>query len=280
MNGTRRVRQIIRERDMTERLDRRRFLSRAAAGLSAAGALGMGRPARAAGAAPWGDLLGRFLYDGKAPERARLKVETDVAWCGKFDIRDESLIVRDDGSLANVYLYLRDRDAPISPELEAAVEPRVVLDNRNCIFVPHCMKIWYPKQVFHIVNSEPIAENVAFSPLGDVPANIVLAPGTTADHRFTRRQNAPVPITCNYHPWEIAYVLPRDDPYTDISAADGTFRIARLPVGRWEFQAWHERCGLLDAPGWPRGRFTVNVGPGENDLGTIKIAPALLAGKT
>jgi hypothetical protein len=61
----------------------------------------------------------------------------------------------------------------------------------------------------------------------------------------------------------------------DISAKDGTFRIAKLPVGPWEFQAWQERLGYLTAPGWPKGRFQRTIKPGVNDLGTIQLSPSL-----
>ena len=180
------------------------------------------------------------------------------------------------GGLGNVYVYLRSPKAGLCPELEAAVEKQVVLDNRDCIFQPHCMKIWHTKQEFSIVNSDSVAQNVAFSPLGDVPANIVLPVGGTAAYRFGRKQNSPVPIACNYHPWERGYVLPRDNPYVDITAIDGTFHIEKLPVGEWQFQVWHEKVDYLDTPQWPKGRFTMTIKPGANDLGTIKIAPALL----
>ena len=164
-------------------LTRRRFLASTAA---TAGALAVGFPAMAAGAAgpvQWGDLKGRFVYDGKPPERKKLKVDKDVACCGKFDIRDESLMVGPDGGLANVYVYLRTRHIAVCPELERAAAKEVLLDNRDCIFKPHCMKIWYTKQEYHIVNSDPIAQTVAFSSLGEPPANIVLspAPGNTVD---------------------------------------------------------------------------------------------------
>ena len=148
------------------------------------------------------------MYDGKPPERKKLKVDKDVACCGKFDIRDESLMVGRDGGLANVFVYLRTRRVAVCPELEKKAAKEVLLDNRDCIFKPHCMKIWLGKQEYHIVNSDPIAQTVAFSPLGDVPANIVLAaaPGENVEARwkFRRRQTAPVPIHCNYHPWESA----------------------------------------------------------------------------
>jgi hypothetical protein len=264
---------------MLPRVTRRRFLAHTAV---AAGALTVGLPSSIVAAEPsqWGDLKGRFVYDGKPPERKRLKVDKDVACCGKFDIRDESLMAGPDGGLANVFIYLRTRRVAICPELEKTAAKEVLLDNRDCILKPHCMKIWLDKQEYHIVNSDPIGQSVAFSPLGDAPANIVLAPapGENVDARwkFRRRQAVPVAIHCNYHPWEIAFVLPSDHPYVDISAADGTFCIRRLPVGRWEFQAWHEKTGRLDTPQWAKGRFTATIKPGVNDLGTIKITPAML----
>ena len=254
---------------------RRRFLA-----TSAVAAVGVCAPAvLRAEDGKWGDFTGRLVYDGKPPERAKLKVDKDLDCCGKFDIRDESLLVADDGGLMNVYVYLRTPKVAIAPALAEGVEKRVTLDNRDCVFKPHCLKIWYDKQEFYTVNSDPVAQNVAFSPLGDVPANLVLAVGGNATYRFSRKQNAPVPIACNYHPWESGYILPRDNPYVDISAADGTFTIKSLPVGALEFQVWHERVGFLDTPQWPKGRLGVTIKPGTNDLGTIKIQPHWLVKK-
>jgi hypothetical protein len=244
-------------------------------------ALGYATPTilRAAASDKRGDLVGRFQYDGKAPERKKLTVDKDVDCCGKFDIRDESLMVGDDGGLGNVYVYVRSRKVDVSPELEESAPKQVLLDNLNCIFIPHCMWIWCGKQELFIVNSDPVAQNVAFSPLGDRPANIILTVppdvASKATWTFQRKQNIPVPIACNYHPWESAYILPRDDPYAAISAMDGTFRIPKLPAGELEFQVWHEKVGYLDAPGWPKGRFEITIKPGVNDLGTIKLAPSI-----
>jgi hypothetical protein len=255
-------------------LSRRCFLVRTATEALAAGfaapAIVRAEPSK------WGDLRGRFVYDGKPPERKKLKVDKDLQYTGKLDIRDESLMIGPNGGLANIYVYLRNPKVPVCPELEAALAARVVLDNRDWVFQPHCLNIWYARQEFSIINSDPVAQNVAFAPLGDPPANIVLPVGGKATYRFARKQSRPVSIACNYHPWERAYVLPRDNPYVAISAADGTFLIAKLPVGQWQFQAWHERVDWLDTPEWPKGRFNVTIRPGTNDLGTIRIATTLM----
>jgi len=251
---------------------RRKFVARTAAAVLAVG-LSSRSVLRAAANDNWGDLAGRFVYDGKPPERKKLKVDKDLWFTSKFDIRDESLLVGEGGGLANVFVFLRTRKVAIAPELEAAIGRRVTLDNRDCIFKPHCLWIWCAKQEFYIVNSDPVARNVAFSPLGDSPANIVLAVGKDATCKFSRPQIAPVPIACNYHPWESGYILPRDNPYVAISSADGTFRIKGLPPGTLEFQVWHERTGNLATPEWTKGRFSLDIKPGMNQLGTIKLEP-------
>ena len=259
---------------MTTELSRRQFVKRTAAGALAAG---LSVPAMVKAAADeWGDLVGRFQYDGKAPPRKRLKVDKDLECCGKFEIFDESLMVGEDGGLGNVYVYIRNRGVPICPELAQEAEDQTVLDNLHCIFVPHCMTIWYPKQKFHIINSDPVAQNVAFQPPGDTPANIVLPVRGKATHTFRRKQTKPVKIACNYHPWESAYILPRDNPYMAVSALDGTFEIPKLPVGVLEFQVWHEKVEYLDTPTWAKGRFAMTIKPGTNDLKTIKLDPDLL----
>ncbi|NLZ00019.1 MAG: hypothetical protein GXY25_05725 [Pirellulaceae bacterium] len=264
---------------MSNKVHRRRFLSQTAA-VAAVWTAAAKTPCRALAANDsWGDLTGRLVYDGAAPERERLVVDKDVDCCGKFDIRDESLMVGADGGLMNVYVYLRSKVRAIPPELQKTVEKQVLLDNRDCIFIPHCMKIWNSRQEFYIKNSDPVAQNVAFSPDLDQPANIVIPVDTDATWKFNRPQRKPVPIACNYHPWESAYILPVDHPYVAITSDDGTFTIRRLPLGELEFQFWHERTDFLETRDWPRGRLTVAIRAGLNDLGTIKLPPVLFAKK-
>ncbi len=269
---------------MSPKPTRRRFLAGAAA--ATAGAMTAGFPTprilRAA-ESRWGDLVGRFVYDGKAPERKKLTVDKDVDCCGKFDIRDESLMVGADGGLANAFVYVRSRKVDVCPELEKSLPKRVILDNIDCIFKPHCTGIWCNRQEFCIVNSDPVAQNVDFKPIGDTQANIVLpaydakkSPDkkVEAAWKFHKLQIVPILIKCNYHPWESGYITIRDNPYHALSAADGTFRISKLPVGKLEFQLWQERVGYLDAPGWPKGRRELAIKPGTNDLGTIAFPSA------
>jgi hypothetical protein len=228
----------------------------------------------------WGDLIGRIVYDGPPPRRKKLKVDKDVECCGEYDIRDESLMVGEKGGLANVFVYCRERRVDICPELEDSTEKKVLLENSKCIFMPHCLSLWFPVQELYTTNTQPIADNVAFSPFGDRAANIVLPPGTpekpsSTSWRFRRAQRVPVKILCNYHPWEVAYILPLDHPYVAITEKDGSFRIPKLPIGKLRFQVWHERTGYLQTEQWKRGQFEIEIQPGNNDLGTITLPPKM-----
>ncbi len=261
---------------MADKLTRRQFVAGTAA---AAGVVStqIYAPTIIRAAAPQvGDLVGRLTFDGEAPERAKLPVTKDIECCGKFDIRDERLMVGEKGGLGNVYVYVRSRGVDISPAAKEAVEDQVKLDNKDCIFLPHCMTIWVEEQEFHVVNSDPVAQNVAFHALADVQANEVIPVDGDATFKFNRAQRVPVPIKCNYHPWESAYILPLDHPYAAVTAADGTFRIPNLPAGELEFQFWHEKIGYLSTDAWEKGRLKMTVKPGVNDLGTVAIDPKVL----
>jgi hypothetical protein len=120
-----------------------------------------------------------------------------------------------------------------------------------------------------------VAQNVAFTPLLDASANIIIPIGGDATHKFRRKQRLPVSILCNYHPWEKAYILPLDHPYAAITGEDGSFTIPKLPVGELEFQIWHEKSGYVDTDDWPKGKMKMTIKPGANDLGTIKLSPEL-----
>jgi hypothetical protein len=89
------------------RLDRRRFIANMSATAVGAAIGFFSATTAAAGQELLGDLTGKFVFDGDAPEQKKLKVDKDIECCGKFDIRDESLIVGETGGLANVYVRFR-----------------------------------------------------------------------------------------------------------------------------------------------------------------------------
>jgi hypothetical protein len=83
-----------------------------------------------------------------------------------------------------------------------------------------------------------------------------------------------------------ASLVVQDHPYMATTDDRGSFTIRNLPAGTWTFQFWHEKAGYLrrvthngEAKEWPRGRLTVTIAPGDNNLGTVHLAPAVFSPK-
>ena len=231
--------------------------------------------APASASAQWGDLTGKFVYDGKAPEPPKINVNKDVEVFGDKGLVDESLLVGPEGGVANVVIYVRTPNVKINPELEKGVPQKVVYDNKNGRFEPHVATIWLGKQTLVLHNSDPVGHNANLQPLGDQGVNPLLPANASVDHQFNRKQSIPVPVGCNIHPWMRGYVLPRDNPYATVSDKDGTFKLEKLPAGELEFQVWHEKAGYVDTTKMPKGRFKMTIKAGQNDLGTIKLPASL-----
>jgi len=229
----------------------------------------------AAVAADWGDLTGKFVFQGNPPKPEEIKVTADAAVCGKPPaLVDESLVVGEDGGLANVLIYVRSRDPKINPELAKQPENLPVIDNKHCRFEPHVQAVFVDHPVL-LKNSDPVPHNINVQPIGGVPINPLMAPGQDIEHKFSRAQRIPVPVQCNIHPWMKGYVLPCGNPYFAVSGEDGTFTIKGLPLGEdLEFQAWHEKVGYLEAPNWSKGRFEMKLDKPETDLGVISLPAA------
>ena len=251
-------------------------------------------PAKPTGPTQWGTLKGRFVYDGKAPAPVAIPKVSENAdapvCCAGGCPMDNSLLVGPSGGLANVVVYLRTKktsNIPIHPDSEKDVAETVELDNLKCMFHPH-MLVMRTSQTLDIKNSDTVGHNTNIQPIKAVngATSQMISPSGALKYKFKVAEYIPVVAACNIHPWMKAYILPRDDPYATVSAADGTFEIKNVPAGsELEFQLWHERPGYLgniEVNGNKlarNGRLKITLKPGENDLGKIKVPPAKLVKK-
>jgi hypothetical protein len=235
--------------------------------------------AQAEAAAPvvdtWGNLTGKFVYDGPDPTAARLAITKDEQVCGKHELHDESLELGDGKALKNVVVFLADKKAAVHPDYESAAKDTIKFDNEHCRFEPHIL-VMRTSQTLEVHNSDPVSHNSNMAPLGDAAFNPLISQNSQSLYHFAKQQNVPVPVTCSIHPWMKGYVFPRDNPYVAVTGKDGSFEIKNLPVGKHEFQVWQEAVGGLAAkPDWKKGKFKFEIKEGVNDLGTIQVSSAL-----
>jgi len=236
--------------------------------------------------ADWGTLKGQFVLDGDVEAAAKINVNKDTEFCGKHNLVDQTIVVGEDGALANVYVYLylkSKKTVEIHPDLKDVDSKPVVLDNKGCRFEPHVL-VLRTSQTLEIRNSDAgIAHNTNLTPTKNASFNQIIANDSPLTKSFEKRESYPSPVACNIHPWMKAYVLIRDNPYMTVSADDGTFEIANIPAGKHEFIFWHEAKGNMrklavgDTKTSKKGRAKLTIPAGGTlDLGEIKVKPAVL----
>lgn len=235
-------------------------------------------------AADWGDLKGRFIFDGKAPTPGKVNVNKDEAVCGKHPLVDESLIVGAGGELRDAVIYLRTpKDPAIHPDYEKTAKAEISLDNKNCRFDPHVV-VLRTTQALLLKNSDPVGHNSKIDALINPAINVLIPPGGAAPTNFSQEEGLPMRVGCNIHPWMGGWVVLKAHPYAAASDEKGTFEIKNVPAGtELEFVFWQEKAGYLKNAAFKggkadtKGRFKITLKPGVNDLGDIKVAPSTFA---
>jgi hypothetical protein len=232
-----------------------------------------------ASAAEWGAIKGRFVVDGPPPKLTPLVVAKDQ-FCIDKNPANESVLVGDDGSLANVVVYIRlgRRDKiDVHPDFKEKLAEPVVLDNQGCHFVPHVTLV-RSGQPLILKNTDPVGHNTN---LGGF--NQIIPAGGEIKTKRDRAAAVPATVTCNIHPFMKGYMLVQDHPYMATSAEDGAFAIEKIPAGKREFVFWHEAPGGMkdlkvgSGKADRRGVVELAIKAGETlDLGEIKVPAAML----
>jgi len=237
-------------------------------------------------AAEWGSLKGKFVYDGKH-ESESLVVTKDPEFCGKHELKDETIVLGENNELQNAYVFLYvapGKKVDIHPDYtKEEAKPRV-LDNKGCRFEPHAMALWteHPLEIRnsdqgigHNTNASALRANRAF--------NDSVSNSDPLVKKFTKSEPLPSPVACSIHPWMKATILIRENPYMAVSGEDGSFEIKNVPAGKHEFVFWHEGGGYMrnlkagDGKTGRKGDLKVTIAPGKTvDLGEIKVAPETL----
>ena len=226
----------------------------------------------------WGTLRARFVVDGKVAEPSKVNAATDP-FCAALPIMTENLIVGKEGALKNLAVYMdkRSKTKDIHPDLAKPDAVPLVLDNKNCVFVPHVLFV-RAGQSINVTNSDKTGHNANFNFFNNEPVNFLVPPEGKKNLPVLKDEPAPIPVDCNIHNWMRAHVIVQDHPYVGISGEDGVLEIANLPVGQVTLRVWHE-LGTIDEANvggkqekWSKGRMEIDIKEGMNDLGTVKIA--------
>lgn len=238
----------------------------------------LGCLASSAHAEEWATIKGKFVFGGDPPAAGELKADKDTEVCGKHKITSEELVIGADKGIADVVVFVRDKDVKVNPELKAT-EP-VVLDNKNCRFEPHVLFVQTGQQLV-IKNSDTVGHNSNVTPFVNPSSNTLIPGGGDTKITFAKEEGRPIPVTCNVHPWMKAWLVVRSNPYAAVSRPDGSFEIKGVPVGEVELQLIHEKgyvsdCATSQGKTDKKGKIKVKVTSTGTDLGDITVPPSVL----
>jgi len=229
-------------------------------------------------------MKGRFIYGGDAPSAKKLTVTKDTVVCGKHDLFNESLIVNSENKgirnvVVQLYLKRNAKRPAIHESYEQTADAKVNLDNASCRFDGHVVGI-RTSQTLLIRNLDGVGHNTKIDSLSNTAINPILAANSEMEHKFTKAERNPVPVSCSIHPWMNGYVVVQDHPYFAVTDENGEFEIRNLPAGDWTFTAWHEKSKNISEvtiagtkQEWKRGRFGQSINNEKTtNLGDIVVA--------
>lgn len=187
-----------------------------------------------------GSVRGTVFYQGPAGEPQVIKIAGNPE-CSSLQhgpLYSESLRVAD-GRLQNVFVYIK---AGLEGKVFAVPREPIIVDNRQCIYVPHVSgaQVYQPVT---LVNSDPTLHNVNVIAKNSKSMNIGLPTEGMKRTISFPAEEVMVQMKCDVHPWMKGFVGVVDHPFFAVTDAAGGYLFEGVPAGNYTIAAWHETLG-------------------------------------
>jgi plastocyanin len=188
-----------------------------------------------------GALKGTVRFSGKKPARQKIDMSGEPACVEAHHGTpyDETVVVNPNGTLANVFVYIKT--GLEGKKFEVPTAPAVI-DQRGCWFNPRVLGI-QTGQTLQVINSDPVTHNI--HPLAQINREWNHSQGQ-GDAPLARRFINPevmIRVKCNIHRWMHAFIGVVEHPYFAVTGSDGAFEIRNIPPGDYLIEVWTETLG-------------------------------------
>ena len=202
-----------------------------------------------------GSLSGKVNFQGKAPKKKTLKMDSDPV-CGSSHnepVHSQSFIMNDEGYLKNVMVYLHDvkYDGQV-PKTQA------VLDQNGCMYSPHVQGMMAGQELL-IKNSDATLHNIHALPTINSEFNFAMPKVVKEKAIKIAKPEHAMYIKCDVHPWMKSYVSVFNHPYFSVTDDTGHYQIDNIPTGTYEVIAWQEKFRDKETKEWKTLNATVII---------------------
>ena len=193
--------------------------------------------------AGFGSINGSVAFAGKAPEAKDLPRKADPV-CAAKPMKDNEVIVNGNGTLKDVLV----RIAPGAVKGKFSTpEQTVDVKQQDCMYVPRVQGA-VAGQTVTVQNDDKTMHNVHTYKGQET----ILNQGQPAGSPPIKKDNvateaAVLKFKCDVHPWMTGFVVVTDHPFFQTTGADGSFKLDKVPAGKYTIEAWHSRYGLKTA---------------------------------
>jgi plastocyanin len=213
-------------------------------------------------AEPTGSVKGTVIFEGEAPERPKLRRDTDP-YCAKVDKLAEDVIVTN-GKLKDVLVRVKNGSLPAGKPPAVPPPAVAVIDQKDCTYAPHVLGL-VAGQKLAVRNSDGTFHNVHGTIDGKQVWNKPAAPGDPAlTVDGSARAGDVIDIVCDVHPWMHAYAVVQDHTAFAVTGEDGGFELKGLPPGSYTIEAWHPTLGTRS--------LEVKIGKGAKGAVTARLS--------
>ena len=220
-----------------------------------------------------GSFSGQFILSGELPKLKMIPGEL-----GKLVVDESLLVDPKTQGIANILVTLQvlpGEKVPPVPKLDPMPARLTLVDHR---FEPR-MVLVRAGQKLAIENIDRDIRHAKCDFATNESFNMVFKPGLTRDVELKHGEKLPSPLISSLDPSMRGFLVVTDHPYAAVTDRNGRFEMTGLPPGEWNFRAWHERDGYVEAvelegkvTNWQKGQFMRKIAGGKNDLGVIQVS--------
>jgi plastocyanin len=198
----------------------------------------------------WGTLKGQVVFGSNPPPQeilfAKGQAPKDPTVCAKdAPVLSERLVVDSaTKGVKNVLVFLSKPTAVNDEAKAAAAKAQVEFDQKNCVFEPHVLAVMAGAKI-ELKSSDPVNHNVNAKFKSNGQFNSLLAAGQKLPYTPASPERQPAQVTCDIHPWMLAYWMVLDHPYFAVTDDKGNFEIKNVPSGSQKVVVWQEAASYV-----------------------------------